>query len=114
MSSDTTGRMRLRVQSVKEEVHSVAQRSKYVFNNLYATDLPWTDEDGKIADVMSSYWANFAVTGDPNAKALPRWPAFHSKSETVMELGDRFAPIPVADERRIDFMKQVFLTQGAW
>ena len=38
----------------------------YVMNTLYMSDRPFTDADRKIADRMSSYWANFAATGDPN------------------------------------------------
>jgi carboxylesterase type B len=83
----------------------------YLFNNLYARDLPWTDEDRKIADLMSSYLVNFAATGDPNGKSLPAWPAFNPRSPITMELGDHFAPIPVADSARLDFMKRYFMTQ---
>jgi len=86
----------------------------YVFNNLYATDKPWTDEDRKIADVMSSYWAHYATNGNPNGKDLPVWPAFDPKSPTVMELGDRFGPLPVADEARMDFWRRFFQAQEAW
>lgn len=86
----------------------------YVFNNLYATDRPWTDEDLRIAGIMSSYWANFAANGDPNGKDLPVWPAFDSKSPTVMELGDRLALIPVADNARLEFIRRFFLTQEPW
>ena len=35
---------------------------------------PWTDVDFKLADMMSSYWANFIATGDPNGEGLPFWP----------------------------------------
>ena len=86
----------------------------YAFNNLYATDLPWTDEDRRIADTVSSYWANFAVNGDPHGKNLPLWAAFDSKSSTAMELGDNFTPIPVADASRLDFIRRFFQTQDAW
>ena len=86
----------------------------YVFNNLYAVDRPWTDTDRKIADIMSSYWANFAATGDPNGNDLPKWPAFDPKSLTTMELGGKFAPIPVADKVEFDFIRRYFLTQDAW
>jgi carboxylesterase type B len=86
----------------------------YVFDNLYATDRPWTDEDSKIADTMSSYWANFAANGDPNDIALPVWPAFDPKSPTVMELGSQYTPIPVADNAKLDFIRRFFETQQPW
>jgi carboxylesterase type B len=64
---------------------------------------------------MSSYWANYVATGNPNGSGLPTWPAFDTKSQTVMELGDHFAPIPVASSQaRLDFWKRFFQTQQAW
>jgi para-nitrobenzyl esterase len=63
---------------------------------------------------MSSYWANFAATGDPNGKGLPPWPAFDPKSSQTMELGDKFDPIPVADGAKVDFFKRYFSTQDPW
>jgi carboxylesterase type B len=86
----------------------------YVFNNLYATDRPWTDDDRMIADRMSSYWVNFAATGNPNGQGLPLWPAFEAQSPTTMQVGDGFGPMPVADDVKLDFWKRFFLTQEAW
>jgi len=86
----------------------------YIFNNLYATDKPWTDEDRKIADMMSSYWANFAATGNPNGQGLPAWAPADPKSATVMELGDHFGPIPAADAAHLDFNERFMRTQKAW
>jgi para-nitrobenzyl esterase len=86
----------------------------YVFNSLYATDKPWQDEDRKIAGIMSSYWANFAATGNPNGKDLPAWPAFAPTSPQTMELGARFEPIPVADPEKVEFFRRFFSTQDAW
>ncbi len=86
----------------------------YVFDNLYATDRPWTDQDRKIADTMSSYWANFIATGNPNGKGLPDWPAYDPAKTQVMVLGDRYGPMAVATPERIDFWKRFFATQTAW
>ena len=33
----------------------------------------WTEDDHYLADTMSSYWANFVKTGDPNGEGLPSW-----------------------------------------
>ncbi|MGO8816748.1 MAG: carboxylesterase/lipase family protein [Terriglobia bacterium] len=67
----------------------------YVLNTLYMSDRPFTEADRKIADMMSSYWANFAASGDPNGKGLARWPSISEKPE-IMEVGDKTEPIPVA------------------
>lgn len=32
--------------------------------------------DRKLADLMQSYWTNFAKTGNPNGGTLPNWPEF--------------------------------------
>jgi para-nitrobenzyl esterase len=52
---------------------------QYVFNNPPA-NLEWREQDRKLAEVMSSYWVNFASNGDPNGKGLPAWPVYKDKA----------------------------------
>ncbi len=84
----------------------------YVLYTLYKSNRPFTDADRKIADMMSSYWANFAANGDPNGTGLARWKAVDAKPE-IMEVGDKTGPIPPAgDTAKFEFMKR-YLTQPA-
>ena len=59
----------------------------YALGNLKTREWPWTAEDRALSELMSSYWINFAATGDPNGPGLPKWPTLRDAPEKVMELG---------------------------
>lgn len=64
----------------------------YVFNNLAAPRVypdasspelaSASERERAFADQVSSYWVNFARTGDPNGEGLPEWPAFETLGPT--------------------------------
>jgi len=58
------------------------------------------EEDLRLSDMISSYWVNFAKTGDPNGPGLPEWPAFTPDDQKAMvfdaEPGAR--PVPNLDK----------------
>ena len=44
--------------------------------SVFGTSPAFTDQTKAISDLMQRYWTNFAKTGDPNAGADLKWPAF--------------------------------------
>ncbi|KAF9631933.1 carboxylesterase [Lasiodiplodia theobromae] len=84
----------------------------YALNNLYNTDKPWTSYDFYLADVTSSYWANFIKTGDPNRGGsykngtLAVWTPNEEGNATVMRLGTGFGEIAVASAEKLDLLSR--------
>ena len=65
--------------------------------------------DLKLADQMSSYWANFITKGDPNGSGLPQWPAFKDLATSrVMVLGDTPVAEPVPPAPTLAFYSAAF------
>jgi para-nitrobenzyl esterase len=79
----------------------------YVFNHL-DNSRPWTDQDRQVADTMSSYWVNFARTGDPNSKGLAKWVAYDDKSKTPMVFGNAPEGAQAPREDRLAFYQSYF------
>ena len=61
----------------------------YMFDSIRegAAHRNWTKEDRETAKIMSTYWANFVKTGDPNGEGLTNW------EECTKESGYRFLQI---------------------
>lgn len=86
---------------------------RYVFNSLDLFTTPWTEQDHKVAETVSSYWANFVINGDPNGPGLPHWPAFDG-TPNIMVLGDNYGTMTVAEPAKLEFMKRFFAAQKTW
>ena len=82
----------------------------YVFDHLDQSPWNWTTADRKLAEEMSSYWVNFARSGDPNGPGLPPWPAFANAESKVQYLGDPITVGGVANIHGLSAFDAVYST----
>jgi para-nitrobenzyl esterase len=73
-------------------------------NGGQTPNVAWTDADRKFAEQVSSYWVNFAATGDPNGTGLPAWPAYSRAAERALELGPSIRPIAIPNAAALDLI----------
>ena len=78
-----------------------ASEIAYVFHNQRSQ----AEADKALAEKMSTYWVNFASTGDPNRrKLMPKWPSYNLKTDLAMSFGERIAPTEVPHKDALDFL----------
>jgi para-nitrobenzyl esterase len=52
-----------------------------------------------LSEIMMSYWANFARTGDPNGGQLPEWPAYNTETRERIHLDTDVTAEPIPDDQ---------------
>lgn len=80
----------------------------YVFDHLDQERLAWTSHDRDLTTDMSSYWTNFARSGDPNGSGLPRWPEYKTSVRSLMLLGDEIGQDTLRNREMLDRIDTVY------
>ncbi len=80
---------------------------EFVFEALPSKKLPWRPPDEKLSQLMSTYWTNFAKTGDPNGPGLPYWPVYAPTQFHVMHLSFHPGAEPDAHRGRYEFLDKL-------
>ncbi len=65
-------------------------------------------EDTAMSELMSTYFTNFAKTGDPNGAGLPRWPAFSEQSQQVLFLDAKSSARPLPNVAQLTAFDKYF------
>jgi para-nitrobenzyl esterase len=79
-------------------------------SDSFPSDWEHSQEDEELGQMMRSYWAQFAKTGDPNAPGLPVWPAYDRRTKEYFELGRAIHVHPIASQIQVleRIMNQIF------
>jgi len=82
----------------------------YVFDHLDQEPWDWSKADRKVAQKVSSYWVNFAKSGNPNGPNLPAWPVFTNADSKVLYIGDPMTVGGVANINSLGVFDAVYTT----
>jgi para-nitrobenzyl esterase len=78
----------------------------YVFGHLAAGQR--TESDFKLSGIMIKYWTNFAKSGNPNGKDLPKWETYSAGNPFVMLLKDIPQRVDLPNKDKLLLMEEYF------
>jgi len=64
----------------------------------------FSPDERALTALMSTYWTNFAKTGNPNGPGLPRWPRYQPGSERVIVLNQPASHVRFYQVRQCAFL----------
>lgn len=71
-----------------------------------------SNSDYLLSDTLSSYWVNFARSGDPNGPGLPQWPRYDAApSGKVLIIDDGVSVGEIPSEHRMEVLDRIFSAQ---
>jgi para-nitrobenzyl esterase len=76
----------------------------YVLHTLHMWKRPWTDFDYKLEENLTSYWVNFAKSGNPNGEGLSEWKTYDKQSGNILLIGDKIESSPALFKNEFDFL----------
>ncbi len=87
----------------------------YVFRQLREHDRAApTQKDEALSDIMRTYWTNFAKTGDPNGKELPKWPAYNGAEPRILHIeAENTKAGPLVNQNGLKVLDEYFASRRA-
>jgi para-nitrobenzyl esterase len=77
----------------------------YVLHTLHTWKRPWQQLDKDLENTISTYWVNFAKTGNPNGVNLPEWKTYDKQTGNIIQLGDTIENKPALMKKEFDFLE---------
>jgi para-nitrobenzyl esterase len=77
----------------------------YALHNLHTWKRPWQSLDKDLENIISTYWVQFAKTGNPNGGKLPEWKSYDKQLGNILLLGDKVEMKPAFLKKEFDFLE---------
>ncbi|MEJ2137940.1 MAG: carboxylesterase family protein [Gammaproteobacteria bacterium] len=98
--------------AVLSKVFIVAEHPEYQRPQAAAEFRP-SPEYLRWGHTIRGYWLNFAKTGNPNGRGLPRWPQYASTTDLTLVMGEAFVPVEGVNSEVLDYLEARALLRRA-
>lgn len=79
----------------------------YAYGNLHTVDRPWEKVDHAISEIVSTYWANFVKSGNPNGTKLVHWPMFSLEKQEVQLLDQKIESKELPSRKALEMLEDL-------